>query len=166
MQDARRKFLLGLAILLLAGLLIGWIYGRPLAGLLVATTAALAWLVSRLLKLEKAVRSGDLESVRYGDGIVSLIVSHIDYLQQRGNKHKQRYRQLLKEIRKSTNALPDGAILLNADFEILRCNSAAARLVGFRRRKDRGQRADNLLRDPAFARYLHSDDHSDSIEIM
>ncbi len=72
---------------------------------------------------------------------------------------------MLKEVRKSTNAMPDGGIVLNRDFEIVLCNKAAQRLAGFRRKKDRGQRVDNILRDPAFGAYLKSGDFADGIEI-
>ena len=73
---------------------------------------------------------------------------------------------MLKEIRKSVNALPDGAVVLNDDFEILRCNAAAQELLGLKRKKDRGQRADNLLRDPDFGSYLQSGKYTRGIEIM
>ncbi|MGI9261409.1 MAG: phosphate regulon sensor histidine kinase PhoR [Woeseiaceae bacterium] len=166
MSEARRKFLFGLAILLLGGLLIGWLYDRPLLGLFVATATALLWLVRQLLSLERAIHIADFEKLRYGGGVWSQVVSYIDYLQQRGDKHKDRYRILLKEVRKSSNAIPDGAIVLNSEFEIVMCNSAAKSLLGFRRRKDRGQRVDNLLRDPKFSAWLSSGRHKDALEIL
>lgn len=166
MSEARRKFLFGLAILLLGGLLIGWLYDRPVIGLLAATALSLLWLVRQLLSLERALHSGDFEKLRYGGGVWSQVVSHIDYLQQRGDKHKARYRQLLKEVRKSINAIPDGAIVLNPEFEIVLCNSAAKNMLGFRRRKDRGQRVDNLLRDPEFGAWLNSGHYNNALEIQ
>ena len=166
MQDAVRKFLFGLAVLLLIGLLAGWLYDQPLLGVFIATAIALIWQIRQLLKLEQALYTRNLDSVRYAGGIWSLIVSHIDHLGQRGKRHKKRYRRLLKEVRKSINALPDGAIILNENFEIVLCNAAAQRLVGFKRRKDRGQRVDNLLRDPKFANYLKSGKYGGAVEIM
>ena len=100
MRDESRKFLGGLTLLLLAGLITGWIYDRPLLGLLAATAVALAWQVRQLLSLEKALRGGKLEDVRYGESIWNLIVSDIDFLRQRGDRYKKQYRRLLKEIRK------------------------------------------------------------------
>ena len=62
--------------------------------------------------------------------------------------------------------MPDGAVILNAANEIIACNRAAKDLAGLKRKKDRGQRVDNLLRDPELTRLLHADDYKSSIEIM
>ncbi len=166
MSDARRKFLLGLALLFAAGLVVGWIYGRPVLGLLVAALVALFWQIRQLFAFEQAIRTRDYESLRYGEGIWSLIFSRLDYFRQRGQRYKKQYRKLLKEVRKSTKAIPDGGIVLNANFEILTCNPAAKELVGFKPRVDRGQRVDNILRDPKFARYLRSGKYKKAVEVM
>ncbi|MGI9248357.1 MAG: phosphate regulon sensor histidine kinase PhoR, partial [Woeseiaceae bacterium] len=50
--------------------------------------------------------------------------------------------------------------------EIITCNRAAKALAGLKRKKDRGQRVDNILRDPELTRLLHSDDHRSTIEMM
>ena len=166
MSDARRKFLFGLVLLLSAGLVIGWLYDRPTAGLLVAALIALFWQVRQLFAFEKAIRTRDYESLRYGDGIWALIFSRLDYFRQRGQRYKKQYRKLLKEFRKSTKAMPDGGIVLNADLEILTCNPAARELVGVKPRVDRGQRVDNILRDPKFAQYLRSGKYKKAVEVM
>lgn len=160
-----RHMIIGLLLFLGGGTLIGWFYARPGLGLLVAALLALAWQVRRILVFERALRTNDFESLRYGEGIWSQMSSRLSYMRERGKYHKNRYRSLLKEVRKSTNAMPDGAIVLNAEYEILFCNSAAKQLVGFKPRKDRGQRVDNLLRDPKFGVYLRSENFSEAIEI-
>ena len=78
---------------------------------------------------------------------------------------KREYRRLLKEIRKSTDAIPDGAIILDENNEIVICNRTAKALAGFKRKKDRGQRVDNILRDPQLTELVQSGDYSRSIEI-
>ena len=160
-----RRLISGLLIFLAAGLLIGWFYDRPETGLLVAALAALAWQVRQILIFERAVRTKDFRSLGHGEGIWSQIASRFSFLNQRSKRHKKRYRRLLKEFRKSANALPDGGIILNEDFEILLCNSAAERLGGFRPRQDRGHRVDNILRAPAFSKYLQSRSFKGAVEI-
>ena len=160
-----RHLLVGLLLFLGSGVLIGWFYGHPLRGLLVAALLALAWQVRRILNFERALRTNNFESLRYGEGIWSQMSSRYSHLRERSKYHKDNYRKLLKEVRKSTNAMPDGGIVLNADCEILFCNIAAKRLVGFKRRKDRGQRVDNILRDPKFGKYLRAGDFSGAVEI-
>lgn len=166
MPASWRKLLLGLALLLAAGGLIGWLYGNPVAGLLVAALAALAWQVRQLLAFDRALRTRDFDNFRYGEGIWQQMFSHFEREYGRSRKHKTRYRQLLREIRKSTDAMPDGAVILDANNEIVTCNKAAKILAGLKPKKDQGQRVDNLLREPALTKLLQKGDYSRSVEIV
>ena len=165
MSEAARKFVIGLVVLLAAGGLIGWLYGHPIVGLLVATLAALGWQVRQLLSFDRALRTGNFEDFRYGEGMWQQLFSRFRYENEKASRRKRSYRQLLREIRKSTNAMPDGAVILNADNEIIACNRASKELAGLKRKKDRGQRVDNILRDPALTRMLHSEGKDKSVEI-
>ncbi len=165
MSKVRRQLLIGHLLVLGAGALIGWVYGETATGLLVAALIALGWQLRQLLRFEAAIRSHSFGSLKYGDSVWSQMYSRFSYQRQRAREYRKNYRRLLKEVRKSTNAMPDGGIVLNQDFEIVLCNKAAQRLAGFRRKKDRGQRVDNILRDPAFGAYLKSGDFADGIEI-
>lgn len=165
MPETWRRFLTGLALFLAGGALLGWYYGRADWGLLAAALLALGWQVRHLLRFEHALRTRNFDYLRYGEGIWSQIFSRFSHLRDRSRKHKRSYQQLLREVRDSTNAMPDGAIVLNADFEIVLCNAAAQELAGFDARLDRGQRVDNILRDPAFNHYLRSGDLASGIEI-
>jgi len=163
MPGTRRQFLTRLLLLLSVGLVIGWLYDAALAGLLSAALAALGYFTWQLFRFEKALLGRTLQDPGFGDNIWSQMLARVNYLQQRGRKHKRRYRRLLTEVRDSTNAMPDAGIVLNSDFEILMCNPAAEELVDIRARQDRGQRVDNILRDPGFVRYLHSGDVNDGV---
>jgi two-component system phosphate regulon sensor histidine kinase PhoR len=164
MSETGRKFIFGVLLSLAAGALIGWIYGEPLAGLFVATLGALAWQVRQLLGFERALRTGDADRFRFGEGIWQQLYSRFHYEHDKSGRRKHSYRQLLKEVRKSTNALPDGAVVLNAANEIITCNRAAKDLAGLKRKKDRGQRVDNIVRDPVLTGLLH-DGRRDSVDI-
>ncbi|MDX1480946.1 MAG: phosphate regulon sensor histidine kinase PhoR [Woeseiaceae bacterium] len=165
MPDTSRKYLIGLLLLLSAGALIGWLYGNLERGLLIAALAAVAWQGRQILTFINALRTKDFDAFRSGDGVWQQIYSQFAYEHERGNRHKRRYRQLLKEVRKSTNAMPDGAVILDANNEIVVCNRAAKALAGIRRKQDRGQRVENILRDPRLAEVLKSGDFSKDIEI-
>ncbi len=166
MSIAARKFLIGLLLLLLVGAGIGWIYGHTDWGLLAAALLALIWQVRQLLSFERALRTGNFDNFRQGEGIWEQIFSRFRFEHERAVRRKQNYRTLLREIRKSTNAMPDGAVILDTNNEIVVCNRAAKELAGIKRKKDRGQRVDNILRDPELAKLLHSDDHTSTIEMM
>ena len=157
--------MIGLASLLGAGATIGWIYGHTERGLLLAALLALAWQVRKLLSFERALRTGDFDAFRYGEGIWEQLFSRYHFQHERAERSKSSYRTLLKEIRKSTNAMPDGAVIIDANHEIVRCNKASKRLAGLKPKKDRGQRIDNIVRDPGLTALLHSDDQSHSVEI-
>ncbi len=165
MPRSWRQFLTGTLVFLGAGAAVGWVYERPELGLLVAALMALGWHVRKLFVFDRAVRTRDFNAFRQGDGIWQQIIARFRYAQQRASKHKERHRALLREIRKSTDAMPDGAVILDEQNQILMCNRAAKRLAGLKPRKDRGQRVDNLLRNPELSELLQSDDFSHSIDI-
>ena len=165
MLDSRRKFILGLVLLLAGGALIGALYGRAGTGLLVAALAGLAWQVRQLLTFERGLRTGNFDAFRVGEGIWQQIFSRLRYEHERGNRHKREYRRLLKEIRKSTNAMPDGAVIIDDANEIVVCNRAAKSLAGLKRKKDRGQRVDNILRDPGLTGLLHANNPTRTADI-
>ncbi|HSD70843.1 MAG TPA: phosphate regulon sensor histidine kinase PhoR [Woeseiaceae bacterium] len=165
MPESWRRFLVGTIVLLAGATLIGWYYGHADWGLLLGSLAALAWHIRQLLVFDRALRIGDFELFRYGEGIWSQIFARFSFLKQRSRKHKRAYRQLLREVRESTNAMPDGGIVLNREFEIVLCNRAAEQLLNLNHRQDRGQRIDNLLRDPLFVEYLNSGVPEAGIEI-
>lgn len=165
MPGSSRKFLIGLALFLGAGALIGWIYGRPEIGFLVASLLALVWQVRQLVAFNGALHTGDFSKFRYGEGIWQQIFSRFSYEHERGKRYKSLHRQVIKEIRKSTNAMPDGAVIINDENEISICNRAAKTLAGLKRKKDRGQRVDNILRDPGLTRLLEENDATRTIDI-
>ena len=165
MSDAAKKLLSGIALLLIGGAAIGWIYGRPDTGLLVAALLALLWQVRQLLSFDRSLRTDNFDDFRVGEGIWEQMFSRFRFERDRAARRKQAYRQLLKEIRKSTNAMPDGAVILTEDNEIVTCNRAAKALAGLKRKKDRGQRVDNILRDPGLTKLLQADDKSETVEI-
>lgn len=165
MPHAWRKLLGGVAALLVSGTAIGWIYGRPEVGLLIAALGALGWHIYKLLAFDRALRTQNFEAFRFGDGIWEQIFARFAFHSERSQRHKLRYRQLLKEIRKSTDAMPDGAVVIDNENEIVMCNKAAKLLAGLRPKKDRGQRVDNILRDPELTELLRSGDSDRSIDI-
>jgi two-component system phosphate regulon sensor histidine kinase PhoR len=165
MSESARKYLIGLLLWLGIGILIGWLYDRPASGLLVAAILALAWQVRQLLAFDRAIHLGNFDAFRIGEGLWQQISSRFQYEHTRGSRYREQHRKLLRELRKSTNAMPDGAVILNDENEIEYCNRAAKGLVGIRRKKDRGQRVDNILRDPDLVALLHDGDADRTVDI-
>lgn len=165
MLGSSRKFLAGLIVFLGVGGVVGWIYGGPLFGFLIAGVLALAWQVRQLLFFNRALHTGDFDMFRYGEGIWQQMFSRFNFEHERGSRYKNLHRQVMKEVRKSTNSMPDGAVILDEANEIVFCNKAAKTLAGLKRKKDRGQRVDNILRDPGLTKLLESSDAKLTVDI-
>jgi len=145
---------LGAAVL--AGLAVGALLGRPFAGIAFALAAALAWQLMNLFWLDAWLRDRANRSPPDVSGVWGDVVSQVVRLHRRKRFHKQRLLELFRELRRSTAAMPDGVIILNAQWEIVWFNRMAGRLLGLRRRVDDGMALTNLVREPALARYLHA----------
>jgi two-component system phosphate regulon sensor histidine kinase PhoR len=147
-----------LAGILLAGLCLGLLFPPLWLWVLCAACLYLGWQLLNLYRLDRWLRlRSQLDPPTIG-GIWGDIIAQVVRLHRRKQFHKQRLVQIFRELRRSTAALPDGVIVLSAQYEILWFNRRAARLLGLRRPIDIGLRIDNLIRSPEFVRYLHGDD--------
>ena len=149
-----------LAGILIAGLVVGLLFGPIWAWLLAAACLYLGWQLLNLHRLDRWLRlRSQIDPPNLG-GIWGDIIGQVVRLHRRKQFHKQRLVQLYRELRRSTAALPDGVIILSSQNEIVWFNRQAARLLGLKRPVDVGLRVDNLIRSPEFVRYLHADDFS------
>ena len=64
-------------------------------------------------------------------------------------------RDTMQGMLAAAQALPDGAVTLNEDFQIDWCNRMARQHLGLRLPADRGHNLLNLLRAPEFVEYAH-----------
>jgi two-component system phosphate regulon sensor histidine kinase PhoR len=147
-----------LAGILLAGLILGLLFGPVWLWLLAAACLYLGWQLVNLHRLDRWLRlRSQIEAPNLG-GIWGDVIGQVVRLHRRKQYHKQRLVQLYRELRRSTAALPDGVIILGSQNDIVWFNRQAARLLGLKRPVDIGLRVDNLIRSPEFVRYLHADD--------
>jgi two-component system phosphate regulon sensor histidine kinase PhoR len=149
----------------LVGLGAGWLFGNAWGGLAIALALHLAWVLSNLFRLEWWLRHRSYADPPNTGGVWGEIVAQIVRLHRRKRFHKQRFVQLMRQLQRSTAALPDGVVILNAQREIVWFNLMASRLLGLRRSADLGMRIENLLREPEVVRYLASADYSNPIVI-
>lgn len=166
MSESARKFVINVVLFLLAGAAVGWLYGQTLWGLLTFALVALGWQVWQLLSFDRALRTGNFDNFRVGESLWAQLFSRFRFEHERAVRRKGSYRRLLKEVRKSTDAMPDGAVILGADNEIISCNRAVGNLAGVKRKKDKGQRIDNILRDPELVSLVNSGDFDVSVDIQ
>src|ERR1700683_954747 len=143
-----------LTVALAIGLVLGLILGVPWAGVaaVLAIYLAMQWL--HLLHLLRWLTADQTELAPELPGPWGHLVAMIVRLYRRKQFHKRRLLRLLRELRRSTAAMPDGVVVLNPQAEILWFNRTAARLLGLRGKGDIGLRIENLVRSPEFVRYL------------
>ena len=142
-----------LAALIGAAVLLGYFFGRPFAWLSAALLAYLGWHLWHLWQLESWLRRKLGEPPRDAPGLWGGVYAQLHRLRLQSRARKKRLARVLKEFRKSTQALPDAGVVLGKEHEIIWLNDAAERLLGLRS-EDRGQRIENLLRTPEFTRFL------------
>ncbi len=151
---------LWLAVRVLAGagigLLAGLMFGRPWLGVALALGLQLLWQLGLLTRVVRWMRTDRPEPAPEFGGLWGDLVAMIVRLHRRKQYHKARLLRLLRELRRSTTAMPDGVVVLNPHAEILWFNRTAARLLGLRGKSDVGLRVDNFVRHPDFVRYLRS----------
>ncbi len=147
-----------LALLMGAGL--GWLFHAPFAGVAAVLAVALGLQISHLLRVLRWLSGDKVELAPDLTGPWGELVGPIVRLFRRKQFHKQRLLRLLRELRRSTAAMPDGVVVLNPQTEILWFNRTAARLLGLRGKGDVGLPIDSLVRQPEFVQYLRGGQYS------
>jgi two-component system phosphate regulon sensor histidine kinase PhoR len=144
---------------------VGWLLGNLWGGLACAVLLHLTWVLVNLCRVEWWLRHRGYADPPDIGGVWGEIIAQIVRLHRRKRFHKQRFVQLMRQLQRSTEALPNGVVILNAQREIVWFNRMAARLLNLRRSADLGLRIENLLRAPEFVRYLAGKDYSNPVVI-
>ncbi len=155
-----------LATTVILGVFCGWIFGNVWAGLAVALAGHLGWQLVNLFRLDWWVRHRSFADPPEFGGVWGEVVTQVVRLHRRKRFHKQRFVKLVRQIQRSTAALPDGVVILNSQREITWFNRTAGKLLTLRGSDDYGLRIDNLLRQPQFARYVEGGDYANAIVLQ
>ena len=147
--------LVRLAALVGIAIAAGLVFGEPLAWVVAALAAYLAWQLYHMFRLESWLRTRQGELPRDVIGAWGGIFAQLTRMRRQSRARKKRLARVVKEFRKSTRALPDGGVVLSEEHDIVWLNSAAEDLLGLRK-EDRGRRVENFLRDPAFVAYMEA----------
>lgn len=145
------------------GLLIGGLFGHWLLGVGFGLALYLVMHLRYLAALRKWFAAPKLVELPEPGGIWGEVFESLLTLQKRNRKRKKRLAAIVSEFQSSTEALPDGAVVLSARGEILWFNTAGRTLLGLRP-QDSGQRIANLVRHPTFTAYFTNGDYSSEVE--
>ncbi len=158
--------ILCLGLLLIVVLLAGWFIGHAGRWLFIAVAMYLAWHILNLYRLERWLGHNRGFNIPRTIGIWDDIFNNCYQLRRRERERKWRLVQLLREIRDSTAAMPDGMVILDRVGGIRWLNEAAGRLLHLRVPQDVGQRLANLMRHPDFVPYLNSSRYDEPISLV
>src|SRR6185437_9085402 len=100
----------------LVGLLLGWLFGSVWVALGVALALHLSWQLANLFRLEWWLRHRSYADPPDVGGVFGEIIAQIVRLHRRKRFHKQRFVQLMRQLHRSTAALPNGNLLRQPQF--------------------------------------------------
>ncbi len=151
--------------LLSLAFIIGFVSGQILASLLVALSIYLVWHLHNINRLAKWLSKPGKFHPPEGQGIWSEIFDRIYHLQKKNRDRKKKLAKYITRFKESTAAMPDATVVINRYDQIEWINKAAQENLGLQPSKDVGQHLSNLIRHPAFIRYLTVKDYQTPIEI-
>lgn len=151
--------------LALTALAVGAMVGQVLVVFLCAVLVYLGWHLYHLQRLERWFAEGQQKDPPDAKGIWGEVFYQVFRLKQKNRIAKKKLANMLSRFEKSTAAMPDATVVLNPHNEIEWFNKAAKDQLGLKKKKDRGQRIDNLIRFPQFVTMLNSGDFSQPVII-
>ncbi|MBL4913513.1 phosphate regulon sensor histidine kinase PhoR [Shewanella schlegeliana] len=154
-----------LVIYLTLCLIVGLLFGEVLLFLLLGSLCLLLWHYRQLSRLNFWLWHDRSLTPPNGSGSWEAVFNGIYRLQGKNRKRVSQLAFLLGRFRQGAEALPDAAVVLDSDNNILWCNKLAQLLLGFVWPQDNGQRIDNLIRHPDFSAYLKNKDYHEPLEL-
>ncbi len=140
------------------GLLVAWATPFPMLVMLLVLVAYLLWMLYKLYQLQKWLTSGYKPAdIPDSDGMWEQIAYLFHRAQQKSAERKRKQQEVLLRFNHILSVLPDAAILLDAENHIEWANKSADKLLGISNADDRGQRIENLLRNPDLQSLLQED---------
>jgi two-component system phosphate regulon sensor histidine kinase PhoR len=115
-------------------------------------------------RLERWLRSGARGKAPKAYGIWEDVYYYLMRLKKTEKRRRKDLAHHIEQFRKSTEAFPDAAVVLNLQNEIEWANAAARSVLGLKK-SDKGQRIPNLIRFPEFNQFLKVGDYSQQLTI-
>ncbi|MEZ9822596.1 phosphate regulon sensor histidine kinase PhoR [Shewanella sp. 10N.286.45.A1] len=154
-----------LVIYLLLCLVVGLLVGEVFWILLLGCICLLLWHYRQLSRLNYWLWHDRRLTPPNGSGSWEGVFNGIYRLQGKNRKRVSQLAFLLGRFRQGAEALPDAAVVLDSEHNILWCNKLAQLLLGFVWPQDNGQRIDNLIRHPDFSNYLKQAEYHEPLEL-
>jgi two-component system phosphate regulon sensor histidine kinase PhoR len=150
-----------LAGLLAMAIIVGLLFDQVLLFLCIVLAGYLAWTLINLRHLHRWLASGKKYSPPTSAGIWGQLFTEIYRLQKRNKKRQRRLVSLLARFRETTEAMPDGVVVMQASGTIEWWNDVGGKLLDLKYPQDVGQRITNLVRNPEFHSFYQRADQDE-----
>jgi two-component system phosphate regulon sensor histidine kinase PhoR len=163
-MNAWQKEISLVLLLLIMVSVVGGLTGLFLPMLFILLLFLLIYQVYQISRFEKWISMGGRGRYPETKGIWEEIYYHVYRIKKNEKKRKKKLGKMIDQFRKSTEALPDAAVVLGGTDEIEWENKAAREVLGLKQ-SDKGQRIPNLIRFPEFISYLRSGNYNEAVII-
>jgi two-component system phosphate regulon sensor histidine kinase PhoR len=147
------------------GVLLGMLFGQPLAGFTLAILCYLCWQSYQLVRLLQWLGGDTRLEPPESSGLWALVLDKLFHLQKDHRQERDRLTASASYITEGAASLSDGVVMVNAQGVIFWCNNATERLVGVRCPRDKGNLLVNLVREPDFVHYFQGGDFDSPMEL-
>ena len=146
---------------LVVGALLGILFNSLAWGVVLALGSLLGWHYHQIYLLSHWLEQNPDSEIPEGLGALGNIFNDIYRLQKRHAQSQAQLKAILRRMQKSSTALKEGVVMLNAQGNLDWWNTAAKRLLGLKRSQDQGNAITNLVRHPRFLRYFLNRNYTD-----
>ncbi len=154
-----------LAALITIALLSGSAVQASALFLAIALAIYLFWHLYQLRRLHDWLNTKGRFQPPTSRGVWGDIFDRLYRLQKSNRNRKKKLARFLNRFQESTAAMPDATVVLDEQWQIQWINSAARELLRLRPKRDVGQQITNLLRHPAFKRYIEQERFKQPLEL-
>ncbi|MDX2219029.1 MAG: phosphate regulon sensor histidine kinase PhoR [Burkholderiales bacterium] len=100
-----------------------------------------------------------------GSGLWGDVLSRLYRLMRQERQAQKQLTDALARFQQAAEAVPDGAVMLDADNRIIWCNASGARDLSINMAKDRGGLIANIVRQPAFVEALNAQNYREPFSL-
>ncbi|KMT64101.1 phosphate regulon sensor histidine kinase PhoR [Catenovulum maritimum] len=129
---------------------LGYFTGSYALSFLFVLSLVFIWFNYNLIRLNDWLWSKKNLYPPKSSGLWSEVFDGIYRLQKKNRSRRKEQGQLLKRFRDGAEALPDAAVVVQTNGQIIWCNKLASHVFGLRWPEDSGLIITNLLRNPIF----------------
>ena len=148
------------------GLTFGAIFWSPSWAIVGGLMAVFVYHAHKLQQLDTWLKSDDrFAELPDSQGVWGRVFDRMEELQLKHFKSQQELTTSILRIQKSANALREGVVTVDANGALEWWNTSARKMLGLKKKQDRGAPLLHLLREPSFFRYYHHADFSQPIYI-